>query len=120
MFACLDAKGENYIVEVGLLGVKKEHTDKSMHDNIIHVSAERENLAFHGHLHFPIKVNPKRAKFSNGLLRMEVPLKEKRNPPIEIEIESKDSSSNSLCLLFLRLQIRGSKARRFESANAND
>lgn len=89
MFACLDAEGENYIVEVDLPGVNKEHIDLRMHEDIIHVLAEREDLAFHGHLHFPIKVNPKKAKakFSNGLLKVEVPVKEKRSPPIKIEVE---------------------------------
>ena len=89
MFACLDAKGENYVVEVDLPGVKKKDIDLSMHEDIIHVLAEREDLAFHGHLHFPIKVDPKKAKakFSNGLLRVEVPVKEKRSPPIKIEVK---------------------------------
>lgn len=89
MFACLDAKGENYIVEVDLPGVNKKDIDLSMHEDIIHVLAERDDLAFHGHLHFPIKVDPKKAKakFSNGLLKVEVPLKEKRSPPIKIEVE---------------------------------
>jgi HSP20 family molecular chaperone IbpA len=89
MFACLDAKGENYIVEVDLPGVNRKDIDLSMHEDIIHVLAEREDLAFHGHLHFPIKVDPKKAKakFSNGLLRVEVPVKEKRSPPIKIEVE---------------------------------
>jgi HSP20 family protein len=89
MFACLDAKGENYIVEVDLPGVNKKDIDLNMHEDIIHVLAEREDLAFHGHLHFPIKVDPKKAKakFSNGLLQVEVPVKEKRGPPIKIEVE---------------------------------
>ena len=89
MFACLDAKGENYVIEVDLPGVEKKDINLSMHEGIIHILAEREDLAFHGHLHFPIKVNPKKAKakFSNGLLRVEVPLKEKRSPPIKIEVK---------------------------------
>ncbi len=89
MFACLDAEGENYVVEAELPGVKKNDIDLSMHEDIIHVLAEREDLAFHGHLHFPIKVNPKKAKakFTSGLLRVEVPVKEKRSPPIKIEVK---------------------------------
>lgn len=89
MFACLDAKGENYVVEVELPGVEKEDIDLKMHEGIIHVIACREDLEFHGHLHFPIKVNPKKAKakFSNGLLKVEVPVKEKRGPPTKIEVE---------------------------------
>lgn len=89
MFACLDAAGENYIVEVDLPGVKKKDIKLSMHEDIVHVLAEREDLEFHGHLHFPIKVNPKKAnaKFTNGLLRVEVPVTEKRRPPIKIEVK---------------------------------
>ena len=46
MFACLDAKGESYVVEVDLPGVKKKDIGMSMHEDIIHVLAEREDLAF--------------------------------------------------------------------------
>ena len=88
MFACLDAKGENYLVEVELPGVKKKDIDLSTHDDLIHIHAEREDLALHGHLHFPLKVNPRKAKatFSSGLLKVTVPLKEKRAPATKIEI----------------------------------
>jgi HSP20 family molecular chaperone IbpA len=89
MFACLDAKGENYVVEVDLPGVKKKDIDLSMHEDIIHVQAERADLEFHGHLHFPLKVNPKKAqaKFSNGLLKVTVPIKEKRAPPVNVPVK---------------------------------
>lgn len=89
MFACLDAEGENYVVEVDLPGVEKKDIDLSMHEDIIHIQAERKDLAFHGHLHFSLKVNPKKAKakFNNGLLRVEVPLEAKRTPPIKIEVK---------------------------------
>ncbi|UCE15940.1 MAG: Hsp20/alpha crystallin family protein [Candidatus Bathyarchaeota archaeon] len=89
MFACLDANGENYIVEVDLPGVKKKDIDLNMHEDIVHIVANRKDLEFHGHLHFPIKVDPKKAaaKFSNGLLKVEVPVKEKRNPPMKIEVK---------------------------------
>jgi len=88
MFACLDASSENYLVEVELPGVKKKDIDLSMHDDLIHIHAEREDLTLHGHLHFPLKVNPMKAKatFNSGLLKVAVPLKEKRKPPIKIKI----------------------------------
>ncbi len=89
MFACLDAKGENYIVEIELPGVKKKDIDLRMHENVIHVLAERKDLTFHGHLHFPLKVSPKKAKskFTSGLLKVEVPLKEKPKPAVKIKVE---------------------------------
>jgi len=88
MFACLDDKGENYEVEIELPGVKKKDIELSMHEDLVHVHAERKDLVFHGHMHFPIKVNPKKAaaKFNSGLLKITVPLKEKRSPPIKIQI----------------------------------
>lgn len=88
MFACLDYKGENYEVEIELPGVKKKDIELSMHEDLIHIHAERKDLAFHGHLHFPIKVNLKKAhaKFSSGLLKVTVPLREKRTPPTKIKI----------------------------------
>lgn len=89
MFACLDAECENYVVEVELPGVKKTDIDLSMHEDVVHVVADREDTAFHGHLHFSLKVNPTeaKAKFNNGLLRIEVPVKEKRSPPTKIEVK---------------------------------
>ncbi len=89
MFACLDVEGENYTIEVELPGVKKNDVNLSMHDDVIHVLAEREDLTFHGHLHFPIRVDPQkaRAKFTSGLLKVTVPVKEKRTPPTKIEVK---------------------------------
>ena len=52
MFACFDAKGENYLVEVDLLGANKKDTDLSMHKDTNHVLAERIDLTFHGHYAF--------------------------------------------------------------------
>lgn len=88
MFACLDAAGENYLVEIELPGVKKKDVELSMHEDLIHIHAEREDLTLHGHLHFPLKVNPRKAKatFSSGLVKVTVPLKEKRKPPLKIRI----------------------------------
>jgi len=89
MFTCIDEAGENYLVEVELPGVNKKDIDLSMHEDIIHIIAEREGLEFHGHLHFPLKVNPEKAKanFSNGLLKVEAPLKEIPSPPRKIEVK---------------------------------
>jgi len=89
MFACLDDKGENYEVEIELPGVQKKDIELSMHDDLIHIHAERKDLAFYGHLHFPLKANHKKAKakFSSGLLKLMVPLKERRTPPLKIKVE---------------------------------
>jgi HSP20 family molecular chaperone IbpA len=42
-----------------------------------------------GHLHFPLRVNPKKAEaaFKQGLLTVKVPVKEKRGPHVSIKIK---------------------------------
>ncbi len=88
MFACLDDTGENYLLEVELPGVSKKDVELSMHDDLVHVKADRADVVFLGHLHFPLKVNPRKAKaaFTQGLLTVKVPVKEKRAPPVRIKI----------------------------------
>jgi HSP20 family molecular chaperone IbpA len=89
MFACLDETGENYLLEVELPGVEKKNVQLSMHDDLASIRAEREDQMFIGHLHFPMKVNPKKAQasFKQGLLMVIVPVKEKRGPPTVIKIK---------------------------------
>jgi len=89
IFACLDDKGENYIVEIELPGVSKKNIELAMQDDLVQVRAERKDLTFLGHLHFPIKVNTKKAEavFTQGLLSVRVPVKEKRAPPTIIKIK---------------------------------
>jgi HSP20 family protein len=89
MFACLDDKGENYLVEIELPGVSKKNIELNMHDDLVQVRAERKDLTFLGHLHFPMKVNPKKAEaaFNQGLLGIKVPVKERRGPPVNIKIK---------------------------------
>jgi len=89
MFACLDDKGENYIVEIELPGVEKKNIELTMHEDMVTVRAERQDITLLGHLHFPLKVNPKKAEatFKQGLLAVQVPVKEKRGPPTTVKIK---------------------------------
>jgi len=89
MFACLDDQGENYLVDIELPGVNKKDIELSMHEDLVLVRAQRPNQTLMGHLHFPLKVNQKRAqaKFNQGLLSVIVPVKEKRTPPVSVKIK---------------------------------
>ncbi len=89
MFACLDDKGENYLVDIELPGVEKKSIALSMHEDLVLVRAERPDQVLVGHLHFPLKVNPRRAEatFKQGLLSVTVPVKEKRAAPISVKIK---------------------------------
>jgi len=89
MYACLDDAGENYLLEVELPGVSKKNIELSMHEDLVHVKADRADVVFLGHLHFPLRVNQKKAEaaFTQGLLTVRVPVKEKRSPPTSIKIK---------------------------------
>jgi len=89
MFACLDDKGENYLVEIELPGVDRKNIELAMHEDMISVRAERRDLTLLGHLHFPLKVNPKKAEatFKQGLLAVQVPVKEKRGPATIVKVK---------------------------------
>ena len=88
-FACLDDKEENLLVTVELPGVKKKDIDVRMRDDVIYVKAQREDIEFLGHIHSAEKINPEKAKasFENGLLDIEVPLREKRSSALRIKIK---------------------------------
>jgi len=91
MFAWLDEKGGNYIVQIELPGVEKKDIDLTMHEDLLSVRAGSKpyNATFIGHMHFPLKVNHKKAEatFKAGLLSMQIPVKEKRGPPTSIQIK---------------------------------
>lgn len=89
MFACLDDKSENYMVEIELPGVKKENIELKMLDDIVQVKAERKNSMYLGIMHFPFRVDPKKAeaKYEEGLLSINVPVQEKRTSATTIRIK---------------------------------
>lgn len=89
MFACLDDKGENYLIEIELPGVEKKDIELMMEEDIVSVKAERENTVLIGHMHFPLRVNHAKAEavFKQGLLSVTVPVKEKRAPATTIKIK---------------------------------
>ena len=49
MFACLDEKGENYLLEIELPGVDKKNIELGMHEDLVSVRAERADAMLVGH-----------------------------------------------------------------------
>ena len=89
MSACLNDKGDMYTIEVELPGVYKKDISLTMDKDIIHVVADRDDFQYHGHLHLPYEVQPEKTKseFISGLLKIKAPLRDKRKPPVKIEIK---------------------------------
>ena len=84
----MDEEKETYVVDFELPGVKKEDIQLTINSDIIHIHAEKTDMAYHGHVHFPLKVkhDESEASFDNGLLKLTVPLKEKPEPLRKVDI----------------------------------
>jgi HSP20 family molecular chaperone IbpA len=70
---------------------EKKDIDLTMHEDLVSVRADSRpyNATFIGNLYFPIKVDLKKAEatFKEGLLSMQIPVKERRSPPTSIKIK---------------------------------
>ncbi len=86
--AYMDHDKQFYYIEVELPGVKKSDIELSVSDQSFCIRAPREDIEFLGcyvlaHL---ADTNSARAKFENGLLAIEIPLKkEKKEKKVPVE-----------------------------------
>ncbi len=73
----IDHDDKSYYIDVELPGVAKEHVDLSVGEQSICVEAGREDIVYLGcfSLAHPVDESKAKAKFENGLLRIEVPLR---------------------------------------------
>ena len=74
---CIDHDNAAYYIQVELPGVDKEHVDLSVGEQSICVEAARDEIVYLGcfSLAHPVDETKAKAKFDNGLLRVEIPLK---------------------------------------------
>ncbi len=74
---CVDHDDSNYYIDVELPGVDKEHINLSVGENSICVEAARDDLMYLGcfTLAHPVREDEAKAKYDNGLLKIEIPLK---------------------------------------------
>jgi HSP20 family protein len=74
---CIDHDDAKYYIDVELPGVDKEHVDLSVGEQSICVEAARDDVVYLGcfSLAHTVDENKAKAKYDNGLLRIEVPLK---------------------------------------------
>ncbi len=73
----IDHDDKAYYIEIELPGVDKEHVDLSVGTQSVCVEAAREDIVYLGcfSLAHPVDESLAKAKYDNGLLRLEVPLK---------------------------------------------
>lgn len=74
---CIDHDDTAYFIDVELPGVDKEHVDLSVGEQSLCVEAARDDVIYLGcfSLAHAVDETKAKAKFENGLLRVEVPLK---------------------------------------------
>jgi HSP20 family protein len=85
---CIDHDDTAFYIEVDLPGVDKEHVDLSVGEQSLCVEASRDDIVYLGcfNLAHAVDESEATAKFDNGLLRIEVPLKAPiRRKRIQIE-----------------------------------
>jgi HSP20 family molecular chaperone IbpA len=74
---CIDHDDSAYSIQVELPGVAKEHVELSVGEQSLCVEAVRDDVVYLGcfSLAHPVKEDQAKAKFDNGLLKVEIPLK---------------------------------------------
>ncbi len=74
---CIDHDDKTFYIDVELPGVAKEHVDLSVGEQSVCVEAIRDDVVYLGcfSLAHAVDENKAKAKFENGLLQIEIPLK---------------------------------------------
>lgn len=75
--ACFDHDDKTYYIDIEIPGVKKEDIDLSIGPQSLCIEAPREDITYLGcfTLAHTVNENKAQAKYENGLLRVEIPLK---------------------------------------------
>ena len=84
-----DDESNTYKIEIQLPGVEKDTIKLKMHNDSFFIKGETEDTTYIGSYTVCCPINPEEAKarYKNGLLKIEVPFKEPEFHSIEIDIE---------------------------------
>jgi len=76
-------------IEITIPGVKKEDITLKMHEDSFYLSALRDEIEYVSALAFccPVKPDKAKAKYENGLLKIEVPFKDPMEDAVTLAIE---------------------------------
>jgi len=75
--------------EITIPGVKKNDIDLKIHEDSLSLSAKRKDFDYATTLSFccPVKAGEARAKYENGLLRIEVPFKDLMEDAVKVPVD---------------------------------
>ena len=85
----VDDEHANLTLEIVLPGVPKENINLRMHEDSFALSAPREDIEYVTALSFccPVKPEEAKAKYENGLLRIQLPFKDLMQGAIKVPVE---------------------------------
>lgn len=88
VFSYADSEHSRLNIEITIPGVKKKDIDLKMHEDSLSLSAPRENITYSAALSFccPVRTSDAKAKYENGLLRIEVPFKDPMEDAVKIPV----------------------------------
>ena len=87
--AYVDEKHSLLLMEVSLPGVNKADIDLRLQDDSFYLKAHRENIEYVSSLALccPVEAEAAKAKYENGLLRIEAPFKEEFAGTVKVKVE---------------------------------
>ncbi len=87
--AWADDEHNKYHIEITLPGVEKNSIFLKMHGDSFFIKRETEELVYVGSYAIccPVKATEAKAKYKNGLLKIDVPFKDLMEDAIEVKIE---------------------------------
>ena len=87
--AYTDADHTKLTIEVAIPGVSREDISLKLHEDSFSLSAPRKDLEYVAALAFccPVKPEAAKAKYENGLLKIEIPFKDLMEDAIRVKVE---------------------------------
>ena len=89
--SCMDDEQTKFYLEVELPGVDKKDIKLTMHDDSLYLTAVREDgyveYATTYSLCCPVKAQEAKAKYQNGLLKIEVPFRKALEGALNVNVE---------------------------------
>lgn len=89
--SCVDDQHTKIFIEIEIPGVNKDHIKLTMHEDSFYLTAKRQD----GYIEYatsyalccPVKAEQAKAKYENGLLKIEVPFRDVLEGAVNIKVD---------------------------------